>query len=142
MILSLWFYKNVRHEMRIDLLSGERFMEKLIKIVTIALLLFFVAATAQATQDGTVGGGGGHTINGKPMEWYINRDGENTNADITTYSSYKKIVSPLLAKLDVILPSFARDLKKTITDKTWYFVPVKLNSSEIQFVTSGIPFDA
>lgn len=64
-------------------------------------------------------GGGGNTINGRPIEAYI--------GDITKYASYKKTIVPILKKIDSQIPGFADDLKRALK-KTWYFVPVKLNT--------------
>ena len=110
-------------------------MKKTLSIAVFALTIFgFTFRSFAKNQEGTVGGGGGHTIRGLPLESYA--------ADVTQFDSYKKIVLPMLIKIDNILPTFGRDLRKTISEKIWYFVPVKLNSKELSFSVTGIPLAA
>jgi len=83
--------------------------------LTIFVSLLLGTLHALAGRDG----GGGNTLNGKPIESYV--------GDVTKYASYKKMIVPLLEKIDRKVPNFSGEMKRTITDKIWYFVPVRLN---------------
>ncbi len=52
----------------------------------------------------------------------------------------QKIISPILDSLDRKLPNFSDEMRKTVTNKTWYFVPVRLNKLPVKI--TGIQFDS
>lgn len=83
------------------------------------LSLLLLAGPMNYAQAATEGGGGGNALNGRPIETYA--------GDLKVYPGYKKVVVPLLEKLDAELPSLAVVFRDVIEKKVWYFVPTKLN---------------
>lgn len=77
-------------------------------------------------------GGGGNTINGKPVEAYAK--------SIDKLPEFKEYIFPILSKLsgqqaDVLILY----LRWAVYGKPWYFVPVKLDSLSQEQI--GLPFD-
>ncbi len=89
------------------------------KTMLLLILTAFSSHFALAVK-GNEGGGGGNTLYGRPIESYI--------GDVTSYSSYKKVIAPLLSRLKDKVPGFANQLKDSATKKSWYFVPTKLDN--------------
>lgn len=68
---------------------------------------------------GTIDGGGGNTINGKPLDLY--------RKNLMQLPSVKKHVLPLIRKVMMKLPPLAGDMYHIMTERSWFFVPVELN---------------
>lgn len=87
-------------------------------------------AAGGEARRGTLDGGGGNGINGKPIESY--------RVNIRELPEYKKFVEPLMVFLGYSWsdPLYAR--LNTVIDKNWYFVPVPLD--QVPETVLGAPF--
>ena len=69
---------------------------------------------------GSVPGGGGNGINGKPLESF--------RVDLTQQDSYLRVQKDVINKLIVRFPKLAADLMHISEERAWYFVPVELRN--------------
>ncbi|MGZ3806010.1 MAG: hypothetical protein ACXVB4_17480 [Pseudobdellovibrionaceae bacterium] len=80
--------------------------------------------------QGGVNGGGGNSINGRIIEYYV--------VDIKKVSGYKEIIVPILRNMSLALPQFEALLKTTLSRMTWYIVPASLRPRSNEL--TGLPF--
>jgi hypothetical protein len=88
--------------------------------------------TPGAQEDGTMDGGGGNGIKGKPLESY--------RVAITETPEYIKYIKPISEKLMATKPDIGRFFLSSVQKKNWYFVPARL--VELDPKRIGVPFRA
>ncbi len=77
------------------------------------------ATSSHEDMGGTDSTGGGNGVNGKPLDFYIERDIENK-------PYYVDHILPLMKDIYPVFPRLAADFYHLTHQRDWYFVPIKL----------------
>ncbi|MEQ1877044.1 MAG: hypothetical protein ABL958_10390 [Bdellovibrionia bacterium] len=88
-------------------------------------------ATPEPTNRGTIDGGGGNTLKGRPLESY--------RKDLFKVPSVLKYIVPMIQNVAKKLPQLGGDLYHIIEDRAWYFVPVELK--KLPWYDINTPFE-
>jgi hypothetical protein len=100
-------------------------------LLSIQLLTFNTSAFAKG---GSMDGGGGNTLNGQLIEEYT------TATPYSVIPDLKASEDQLLSQLAILAPDFGKELKKNLSNRTWYAIPKTF--SELSDERTGLHFES
>lgn len=88
-------------------------------------------ANSSVKKGGVDDGGGGNGLEGKPLESYA--------FNLETLPEFQEHIVPVLKYLQTAAPRLATDMIYVSTERTWYLVPVKLQTISSAFLGTYFP---